>query len=85
MSEGPLYGLRVGARGLPLTVDKELEFDVPLRHLELDPPRPGKGPNRLFQILDLYWRAPKSGGVWCTARRLKKTDWSRSEGWWYTC
>jgi len=29
------------------------------------------GPNRLFQVLDLYWRAPESGDVRYTSRQLK--------------
>ena len=40
------------------------------------------GSNRQFQVLDLYWRSPKSRNVWFKSRRLKKTISSRSEGWW---
>jgi len=28
--------------------------------------------NRLFQVLDLHWRAPESGAVWFNSRRLKQ-------------
>jgi len=40
------------------------------------------GSNRLFQVLDLYWRSPESGGFWYSSGQLKKTICSHSEGWW---
>ena len=36
--------------------------------------------NRLFEVLDVYWRSPESGGLWYKSRRLKKTICSLSEG-----
>jgi len=38
--------------------------------------------NRHYQILDLYWRLPGSGGLWYKSGQLKLTICSRSEGWW---
>jgi len=39
--------------------------------------------NRLFHVLDLHWRSPESGGVWCKSGQLtKKICLSLSEGWW---
>ena len=31
----------------------------------------------LFQVLDLNWRSPESGALWCKSRKLKKTIRSR--------
>ena len=31
------------------------------------------GSNRLFEVLDLYWRSPESGGLWYKSRQLKET------------
>jgi len=28
--------------------------------------------NRLVQALDLYWRFPERGGLWCTSRQLER-------------
>ena len=28
--------------------------------------------NRLFKVLDLYWRVPESGGLWFKSRKLKR-------------
>jgi len=40
---------------------------------ELAPQRPQVlACNRLFQILDLHWRAPESGDLWYKSRRSKK-------------
>ena len=35
--------------------------------------------NRLFQVLDLYWRSPESGDWWYRSRRFKQTNWSFSD------
>ena len=49
------------------------------------PEKPSRGvyrvaSNRLFQILDVYWRSPESGDVWYKSRQLKKTVWYRDAG-----
>jgi hypothetical protein len=36
---------------------------------------PRVGSNLLLQVLDLYWRGPKSGDLWCKSRRLKTAVW----------
>ena len=33
--------------------------------------------NRMFWILDLHWRSPRSVGLWYTSRQLSKMIWSR--------
>ena len=33
------------------------------------------GPKQLYQIHDLNWLSPESGGLWHKSRRLKKTIW----------
>ena len=38
------------------------------------------GPDRLLQVLDLYWRSAKSGGCWHKSIQLKKTICSREQG-----
>jgi len=39
----------------------------------------GVGSNRLFQLLDLYWRPPESGVLWYKPRQLKTTIWWLAE------
>jgi len=52
--------------------------------LPTEPPALREEPNRLFQVLDLCWRSPESGDLWCTSRQLKKVDppclWGLVEG-----
>ena len=38
------------------------------------PPALRVGSDRLFQVLDLYWRSPKSGDLWYTSSQLKTRD-----------
>jgi len=40
---------------------------------------PQSGANRLFQVLDLYWRSSKSDGSWCKSRKMQKATWSRTK------
>jgi len=35
-----------------------------------------------FKCLNLNWRSPESGDLWCTSRQSKKAICLPSEGWW---
>ena len=43
-------------------------------------PASGRGPNRLCQVLDLYWRSPEFGDVWYESMQLEKTICCGSKG-----
>jgi hypothetical protein len=53
--------------GDPLFVEPAPEHVV--QALPCKPPS-----NRHFQVLDLHWRSPESGGLWYTSRQLEKTE-----------
>ena len=67
------------SRGGPIRPEAGLSDGSPA--VGLAPPAPRPGSNRPFEDLDLYWRSPESGDLWYTSRQLKRTVWSRSDGW----
>ena len=72
------------SRALSLSLSFSLSLSLPPSlgccHLRGPAPALGEGSNRLFQTLDLYWRSPEFGVLWCRSGRLKKTAWSHSGG-----
>ena len=59
-----------------------VQRDAPRDHANGADPSyyPGAGPNRLFLVLDLYWRSPESSDLWYTSRRFGKGDLNHLSG-----
>ena len=75
----PTVGSQVGAvsyeRGTPVASgwrDLEAVRRLVAASPGRNPPALIAGPNVLFQVLDLYWRSPKSGSFWYKSGRLKR-------------